>query len=84
MKHLKKKGQAAAGMAITIATMAIVLVVVVIVVGNLTANLTVPAGSATAAYNNVTYYTWQGLTLVAIGIILVAGMGLIYMLTRGR
>jgi hypothetical protein len=82
---LKNKGQAQLAMAI--ATTAIVLIVVVIVIGVLTANLSVGlTGAALAAYNNVnshlifltgsgTNYVWIGLTLVAVGIIILAGMG---------
>lgn len=83
MKTLKSKGQAQ--LAMTIATMAIVLVVVVIVLGQLTANLgTGLTGAALAAYGNVTAYTWTGIQLVAIGIIIVAGMGLIGMMLFRR
>lgn len=75
----------ASGLAITIATMAIVLIVVVIVIANLTTNLSAGlTGAGLAAYNNVTYYTWVGLQLVAIGLIIVAGMGLIYLMLGGR
>lgn len=84
---LKKRGQAAAGMAISIATVAVVLIVVTVVLGqlfNTAASSTASSTVATAAYNNITYYTWQGLTLVAIGLILMAGMGLIFMLTMKR
>ncbi len=68
-----------------IATTAIVLIVVVIVIGVLTANLSVGlTGAALAAYNNVTNYVWIGLTLVAVGIIILAGMGLVSMMMTRR
>jgi hypothetical protein len=73
------KGQA--DLAITIATLAVVLVVVVIVLGQLTANLgNGLTGNALAAYGNVTSYAWTGIQLTAIGIIIVAGFGLIGMM----
>ena len=80
---LKNKGQA--NLAMGIATMAIVLVVVIIVIGQLTTNLgTGLTGASLAAYNNVTGYTWTGIQLAAVGIILIAGMGLISMLAFRR
>lgn len=78
---LKKKGQSSADIAMGIATMAIVLVVVVIVLGQITDSLNVGlSGAALAAYGNVTGYAWVGIQLAAIGIIIVAGMGLISMM----
>jgi len=84
MKPLRNKGQA--NLAIAIATTAIVLFVLVIVLGQLTGLSTTVGltGAALAAFNNVSSYTWTGTTLVAIGIIVLAGMGLISMIGGGR
>lgn len=80
---MDNKGQA--DLAINIATLAVVLVVVVIVLGQLTGSLgTGLTGAALAAYNNVTGYAWTGIQLTAIGIIIVAGFGLIGMMIFRR
>jgi len=74
----KNKGQAQ--LAITIATMAVVLIVVTIVIAQLITSLgtgTGLTGQGLAAFNNITNYTWTGILLTAIGIIVVAGFGLI-------
>jgi len=83
---LQNRGNAAAQMGITIATVAVVLIVCTVVLGQLFTTATDMASVTSAtgmAVANVSLYTWQGITLVAIGIILMAGMGLIFMLTRG-
>ena len=83
---IKNRGNAAQ-MAITIATVAVVLIVCTVVLGNLFTTATSSTASstvATQAMNNVSYYTWQGIVLVSIGLLLIAGMGLIALLARGR
>lgn len=86
MKTLKNKGQAQ--LVLTIATTAIVLIVLVLVLGQLLTTATTAAGATTSAagmaVGNISYYTWTGVTLVAIGLILVAGMGLIGMMLLRR
>jgi len=75
---MTNRGQAQ--LAITIATIAIVLLVVTIVLAQLLPVLTDSTSSSTQAAmaaGNITNYTWTGILLTAIGIIVVAGFGLI-------
>jgi hypothetical protein len=83
---MKDKGQA--DLAITIASTAIMIIVVVLVLGQLLPiggtsvggqNSTGYAANAAAyaAWSNVSAYTWTGVQLGAIGLIIVAGFGII-------
>lgn len=64
-------------MALTIAAMAIGLYVVAIVIGKLDTLNTGLTGNALAGFNNVSQYTWIGITLGAIGILVYAGMSIL-------
>lgn len=81
MKKLKNRGQG--GLAMAIASGAVVLIVVVIVLGSffnsVGDNLDAPA---TAALGNVTNYTWIAVGLVAVGLVIVGGFGLLGLMGR--
>lgn len=74
MEILGKKGQV--GTTFTLVMMAIALFVASIVIGELSSLNTGLTGAALAGFNNVTYYTWVGLRIGAIGILVYAGMNM--------
>lgn len=86
MKNPKDKGMVdGGGLAISIATTAIVLIVSVLVITQVVSvGDTAVATSTTArvAEGNISNYIWTGVTLVSIGLVLVAGMGLVYYMMR--
>ena len=91
MKDPKNRGNAAT-IAVTVASTAIVLIVAAIVLGSLFTSAYSTLGSATtqnttsawATVSNITVYSWQAIVLMAVGLILAAGVGLISMLYKTR
>jgi hypothetical protein len=77
----KLRNRGNAGFAIAIATTAIILIVIVIVLSNMVPVAVTAGGSTTStaglAIANISGYIYQGVVLVAIGVIIVAGLGLI-------
>jgi len=89
VKNRKLGNRGMADQAIAIASTAIIIVVVVLVSAQLLATATSVSGSSTtsqAAYaiGNVSNYVYTGLPLLAVGLIVMAGMGLVGYLTMKR
>ena len=84
---MRMRNKGGGNLAIAIATVAIVLFVTTIILGSLFNTGTSTLSSNTAAlatFNNVSNYVWTSTTLMAIGVIVLAGMGVVAMIGGGR